>query len=98
MAMKRRDFLKTTAAGALSTSGFLVSGGAFGVGLFAQGKGTERIPITMSHGINRTPRPPGASGFRSLSALEFDELYRIAHDLGCESIGYDDLDKWRNKT
>jgi hypothetical protein len=96
MAMKRREFLKTTAAGALSASGALVFRGAFGAGLFAQGKGTARIPITMSHGINRTPRAPGNSNFRSLSAQQFDELYRIAHELGCESVGYDDLEKWRN--
>lgn len=97
MAMKRRDFLKTTAAGALATSGFLVSRGAFGAGLFAQSRGTERIPIHMSHGIDRVPRAPSA-GRQSLSAAQFDELYRIAHDMGCESIGYDDLEKWRNGT
>ena len=54
MAMKRRDFLKTTAAGALSTSGFLVSRSGFGAELFAQSEGPVRIPIHMSHGINRT--------------------------------------------
>ena len=98
MAMKRRDFLKTTTAGALSTSGFLLSRGAFAAGLFTQGKGTERIPITMSHGINRTPRTQGNPAFKSLSAQQHDDLYRIARDLGCESIGYDDLEKWRNGT
>src|SRR5688572_27182355 len=95
--MKRRDFLKITAAGTLSSSECLVSRGAFGAGLFAQSRGTERVPIHMSHGIDRVPRASSA-GRQSLSALEFDELYRIAHDLGCESIGYDDLEQWRNGT
>jgi len=92
--MNRRQFLKATAAGALSTSGLLVSG----AGLFAQGAGTVRIPIHMSHGIDRIPRPTSATGRQSLSAAQFDALYRIARDMGCETIGYDDLEKWRNGT
>ena len=97
MAINRRHILKATAAGALSTTGLLASCG-FGAGLFAQSAGTVRIPIHMSHGIDRTPRPTSATGRQSLSAAQFDVLYRIARDMGCETIGYDDLEKWRNGT
>src|SRR5262245_2102815 len=94
MNMNRRHFLKATASGALSTAGLLLAG----AGPFAQSAGTVRIPIHMSHGIDRIPRPTSATGRQSLSAAEFDALYRIAHDMGYETIGYDDLEKWRNGT
>jgi peptidoglycan/xylan/chitin deacetylase (PgdA/CDA1 family) len=95
--MNRRHFLKATAAGALSTSGLLVSGG-FGAGLFAQSTGTVRIPIHMSHGVDRIPPSAARPGRQSLSAAQFDALYGIARDMGCETIGYDDLENWRNGT
>jgi peptidoglycan/xylan/chitin deacetylase (PgdA/CDA1 family) len=97
MNMHRRHFLKATAAAALSTSGLLVSG-RFGAGLFAQSTGSVRIPIHMGHGIDRIPRPTSPTGRQSLNAAQFDVLYRIARDMGCETIGYDDLENWRNGT
>jgi hypothetical protein len=97
MNMNRRHFLKATAAAALSTSGLLVSG-RFGAGLFAQSTGSVRIPIHMSHGVDRIPRPTSTTGRQSLNAAQFDALYRIARDMGCETIGYDDLENWRNGT
>ncbi|MHC1950784.1 polysaccharide deacetylase family protein [Bradyrhizobium sp. UFLA06-06] len=51
----------------------------------------------MNHGIDRVPRST-ESGFRSLSAVEFDALYRIARELDCETIGYDELEKWLKAT
>ena len=48
-----------------------------------------RIPITMCHGI-----APG--GDRPLTVERLDELLNIASELGFESIGYDDLEVWRN--
>src|SRR4051794_7329623 len=95
MNMNRRHFLRATAAAGLSTSGLLVSE-RFGDGPFAQSTGSVRIPIHMSHGIDRIARPPSATGRQSLDAAQFDALYRIARDMGCETIGYDDLEKWRN--
>jgi peptidoglycan/xylan/chitin deacetylase (PgdA/CDA1 family) len=47
-----------------------------------------RIPITMCHGINPRHRLP-------LTAEHLDSLIRIAHELGFESINYDDLAAWR---
>ncbi len=44
-----------------------------------------RIPVTMCHGIEE-----------GLSAEHFRGLMQIAHDMGFHSIGYDDLDSWRN--
>jgi hypothetical protein len=52
----------------------------------------------MSHGVDRIPRPTSTTGRQSLNAAQFDALYRIARDMGCETIGYDDLEKWRNGT
>ncbi|WP_164935232.1 polysaccharide deacetylase family protein [Bradyrhizobium zhanjiangense] len=51
----------------------------------------------MSHGIAKVPRSTD-NGFRSLSAVEFDALYRIARELDCETIGYDELEKWLKGT
>ena len=92
MNINRRHFLKATAAAGLSTSGLLVSG------IFAQTTGSARIPIHMSHGIDRIPRPTSTTGRQSLNAAQFDALYRLARDMGCETIGYDDLENWRNGT
>ena len=50
----------------------------------------------MSHGVDRIPPAAARPGRQSLSAAQFDALYRIARDMGCETIGYDDLEKWRN--
>ncbi|MGY3152665.1 hypothetical protein ACVL91_007450 [Bradyrhizobium elkanii] len=92
MTVNRRCFLRTTFAGALTTAGLHVSG-VLKPTLSAEGTNSPRIPILMSHGIDRVPRAT-ANGFRSLSAVEFDALYSIARELGCETIGYDELEKW----
>jgi peptidoglycan/xylan/chitin deacetylase (PgdA/CDA1 family) len=52
-----------------------------------------RIPITMCHGLTEDD---GKSEF-PLTADHFDQLIRIARDLGFTSIDYDDLDAWRNE-
>ena len=50
-----------------------------------------RIPITMCHGIN-----PG--GEHPLTVDHFDSLVQIAHSLGFQSIGYDQLTSWLDGT
>ncbi|WP_167529422.1 polysaccharide deacetylase family protein [Bradyrhizobium macuxiense] len=62
-----------------------------------EGTGSRRIPILMSHGIDSVPRST-ENGYRSLSAVEFDALYRIARELDYETIGYDELEKWLEGT
>lgn len=49
-----------------------------------------KIPITMCHGVERD-----ASGRPPLTAQHFDSLISIAHELGFQSIDYDDLASWR---
>ena len=48
-----------------------------------------RIPITMCHGTT----PP--DGDMPLTPEHFDALMRIAAELGCQSVNYDDLAAWR---
>jgi peptidoglycan/xylan/chitin deacetylase (PgdA/CDA1 family) len=52
-----------------------------------------RISITMCHGLTE----PGGQAEFPLTADHFDQLIRIAHDMGLTSINYDELDAWRNK-
>lgn len=96
--MDRRQFLKASAVGALVTSG-PTGPGSFGVAVFAQtaaaGGANVKIPIHMSHGVDRVPTPTSANGRKTLTAEGMDALYRIARDMGFESIGYDDLERWR---
>ncbi|MGE3513357.1 MAG: twin-arginine translocation signal domain-containing protein [Vicinamibacterales bacterium] len=96
--MDRRQFLKASAVGALVTAG-PTGAGSFGVAVVAQtaaGGGADvRIPIHMSHGVDRVPTPTSANGRKTLTAEGMDALYRIARDMGFESIGYDDLERWR---
>jgi peptidoglycan/xylan/chitin deacetylase (PgdA/CDA1 family) len=51
----------------------------------------HRIPITMCHGV-RSPTDPE----RKLTSARFRQLMEIAHDLGFQSITYDDLAAWRD--
>jgi peptidoglycan/xylan/chitin deacetylase (PgdA/CDA1 family) len=57
-----------------------------------------RIPITMSHGMNRgryfMPKPHWRD-FPPLDAAHFDGLMRIASERRFRSISYDDLSAWR---
>lgn len=46
------------------------------------------IPITMCHGTSESAQMP-------LDAERFDRYFAIAHELGFESITYDDLAAWR---
>jgi hypothetical protein len=92
MIMNRRDFLKVGAAGAMASSGILASGR-----VLAQAAREIKIPITMSHGVDRIPRE-GATGRQSVSYALMNEHYRIAHEMGFQTIGYDDLEKWMNGT
>lgn len=96
--MDRRQFLKASAVGALVTSG-ATGPSSFGVAVFAQtaaaGGANVKIPIHMSHGVDRVPTPTSANGRKTLTAEGMDALYRIARDMGFESIGYDDLERWR---
>ena len=48
-----------------------------------------RIPITMCHGTSRRRQPP-------LDAKHFEGYFRIASELGFQSISYDDLADWRS--
>ena len=48
-----------------------------------------RIPITMCHGVNR-------EGPRPLDRERFEGYFRIASEMGFESISYDDLAAWRD--
>ena len=48
-----------------------------------------RIPITMCHGIN-------PDGDYPLTAEHLDLLVGIAHEMGFESIDYDQLNTWRD--
>lgn len=43
----------------------------------------------MCHGVHREPR-----GERPFTAEHFEGLIKIAYDLGCQSINYDDLEGW----
>lgn len=52
-----------------------------------------RIPITMCHGVVRN-----AEGKKPLTEEHFDRLIRIPHELGFQSIDYDDLAAWRAGT
>jgi peptidoglycan/xylan/chitin deacetylase (PgdA/CDA1 family) len=47
----------------------------------------------MCHGVQRS-----AQGDKPLTAEHFGRLMKIASDLGCQSIDYDDLAAWRNGT
>ena len=47
-----------------------------------------RIPITMCHGVSVDRQPP-------LDAEHFEGYFRIASEMGFESISYDDLAAWR---
>jgi peptidoglycan/xylan/chitin deacetylase (PgdA/CDA1 family) len=49
-----------------------------------------KIPITMCHGVERE-----AKGRAPLTAQHFESLMSIAHELGFQSIDYDDLAAWR---
>src|SRR4051794_15562764 len=49
-----------------------------------------RVPISMCHVVER-----GARGRAPLTAAHFDGQMHIAHDLGFQSITYDDLAAWR---
>ena len=53
-----------------------------------------RIPVTMCHGIELEGYPPQIP--HPLRAERLTELMKIAHDMGFESISYDDIDAWRN--
>ena len=53
-----------------------------------------RIPVTMCHGIELEGYPPQIP--HPLRADRLTELMKIAHDMGFESISYDDIDAWRN--
>lgn len=57
-------------------------------------KASVRIPITMCHGIDHVGYPPQIP--HPLPADRLTELMKIAHDMGFESISYDDLEAWRN--
>jgi len=50
-----------------------------------------KIPITMCHGTERE-----AKGRAPLTAEHFDSLMGIVHQLGFQSINYDDLAAWRS--
>jgi len=49
-----------------------------------------RIPITMCHGT----RPDSSD--KALTMEYFDSLIRIASEMQCSSINYDQLESWRN--
>ena len=51
----------------------------------------KRIPILMSHGIE----PQEADG-RQMTLQRFRDLMAVVAHLGFESIGYDQLEAWRN--
>lgn len=86
---KRRDFLKNAAvlgaaAGLSSQTGFAQT--------TAQPRktgGPKRIPITMCHGIDGfgPVNPP-------LTIVNFKNYFRIAAEMGFESISYDQLASW----
>ena len=48
-----------------------------------------RIPITMFHGLT-------TEGEKPVDQAHFDNLVRIARELGFESIDYNDLETWMN--
>ncbi len=49
---------------------------------------TMKIPITMCHGVNPKREPP-------LDAEHFEAYFRMAAELGFQSISYDELAAWR---
>jgi peptidoglycan/xylan/chitin deacetylase (PgdA/CDA1 family) len=60
-----------------------------------------RIPITMSHGMSRGPYFMPKPRWRELPPLDvglFEGLMRIAAELGCNSIGYDEVAAWRERS
>src|SRR5262245_14408345 len=50
-----------------------------------------KIPITMCHGVERKP-----SEKCPLTAEHFEQLMKIVHEMGFQSINYDQLAAWRN--
>jgi len=55
---------------------------------------TVRIPILMSHGVERNPSDD--PDWPQLSRAQFERLMGIVADEGFESITYDDLAAWRD--
>jgi len=52
---------------------------------------SRRIPILMSHGIERIPFPD----WPQMTAAQFERLMGVVADLGFETIAYDQLAAWR---
>ncbi|TES93535.1 MAG: polysaccharide deacetylase family protein [Candidatus Cloacimonadota bacterium] len=54
-----------------------------------------RIPITMCHGISWQPRPKKERAhLKRLTAERFEMYFRIASEMGFQSISYNDLARW----
>jgi peptidoglycan/xylan/chitin deacetylase (PgdA/CDA1 family) len=55
-----------------------------------------KIPITMCHGITWQPKPKKERPYtRRLNKERFENYFKIASEMGFESISYDDLALWR---
>lgn len=55
-----------------------------------------RIPITMCHGVTWQPKPKKERPYlHRLTEERFETYFRIASEMGFQSISYDDLANWR---
>jgi len=55
-----------------------------------------RIPITLCHGVTWQPKRKKEKPYlKRLTAERFETCFRIAPEMGFQSISYDDLARWR---